>query len=226
MSRPEFMPLEEVVRETNKRIAGLAIIVLLGGCASQPMGPSVAVMPAQNKSFQSFADDQAMCKQYASDEVRGQVESTNNRTVGTAVIGTLLGAGLGAAIGGGHGAAIGAASGAGLGTVVGASNAQYASAEIQQRYDIAYQQCMASRNNQPAGYQPSAAPPPIQNEQVPPLPGPAYVWQPGYWQWNGYQYQWVPGRYVARPYGNAVWIPDHWVQSSNGWVFVPGNWQG
>jgi hypothetical protein len=34
-------------------------------------------------------------------------------------------------------------------------------------------------------------------EPVPAPPGPGYVWQPGYWSWNGVQYVWVPGAYVA-----------------------------
>jgi WXXGXW repeat (2 copies) len=221
------------MRYRKASAAGMAAVILLGGCAEQPMGPSTPVMPAPNKSFQSFNDDQMMCRDYASQQVQGQVDQANNRMIGTAVIGTVLGAGLGAAIGGGRGAAIGAASGAGLGTVVGANNAQYASADVQQRYDVAYEQCGYSCGNQvpgagqqPTAYQPSSAPPPLPSENVPPPPGPAFVWQPGYWQWNNYQYVWVPGHYTQRPTTTAVWIPDHWVQYNGGWMFVPGQWQG
>jgi outer membrane lipoprotein SlyB len=208
-------------------------VVLLGGCAQEPMGPTAPVMPASNKSFQSFAEDQAVCKEFARQQVQGQADQANNRMLGTAVIGTVLGAGLGAAIGGGQGAAIGAASGAGLGTAVGAGNAQNTNADIQQRYDVAYEQCMYSRGNQvpgvgqgPTAYQPTTPPPPIQSENVPPPPAPSYVWQSGYWQWNNYQYVWVPGHYTARPTATAQWIPDHWVQYNGGWMFVPGQWQG
>jgi len=47
------------------------------------------------------------------------------------------------------------------GTASGTSNAAYAGAEAQRRYDIAYQQCMYAKGNQLPGYgyrQPAAAP--------------------------------------------------------------------
>jgi uncharacterized protein YcfJ len=132
----------------------------LAGCVSQPMGPSVAVMPAPNKPFEVFQQDQAVCEQWAGQQVSGEAQDANNSAVGTAVIGTILGAGLGAAIGGGSGAAIGAASGAVGGTIVGSGPAGAAQYGIQQHYDIAYSQCMYSKGNQVPGYTNSNVPPP------------------------------------------------------------------
>jgi hypothetical protein len=43
------------------------------------------------------------------------------------------------------------------------------------------------------------APPAPVVEAVPPPPAPGYVWQPGYWSWNGVQYVWVPGAYFVAP---------------------------
>jgi uncharacterized protein YcfJ len=146
----------------------LAPVLLLSACASEPMGPTVAVMPAPGKPFDVFQGDQAVCKQFAADQVRGGAQDANNRQVGTAVVGTLLGAGLGAAIGGGHGAAIGAGAGALGGTVVGAGPAQGAQYSLQQRYDLGYSQCMYSRGNQVPGYQP---PPTYAPGYPPPPPG-------------------------------------------------------
>ena len=58
---------------------------------------------------------------------------------------------------------------------------------------------------------PTTAPPPLQQEAIPPPPpGPAMVWTPGYWNWGRDGWVWVPGRYVARPYRHAVWVPGHW----------------
>ena len=37
------------------------------------------------------------------------------------------------------------------------------------------------------------APPPPQQEFIPMAPGPNYYWVRGYWNWGGYQWQWVPG---------------------------------
>ena len=151
-------------------------LLLLSACASEPMGPTVPVMPAPGKSFDVFQGDQAACKQYASNQVQGGAQQANNRQVGTAVIGTLLGAGLGAAIGGGQGAAIGAGAGALGGTAVGAGPAQNSSYSLQQRYNLSYAQCMYSRGNQVPGYQPAGAPPPPPPYYAPSYPPPP----PGY----------------------------------------------
>jgi hypothetical protein len=161
-----------IQRSKVKVAAGsLAITVLLGGCVSQPMGPSVAVMPAPNKPFEVFRQDQDVCTQYASQQVGGGAQVANSEQFGTAVITTLLGAGLGAAIGGGSGAAIGAASGALAGTVVGAGPAWADQYGLQQRYDIAYSQCMYAKGNQlPGNYY---APPSGSSFPPPPPPPPA-----------------------------------------------------
>ena len=71
---------------------------------------------------------------------------------------------------------------------------------------------------------PTGAPPPLQQEAVPPLPGAAMVWTPGYWNWAG-RWVWVPGRYVARPYAHAVWAPGQWRPRHGSWVWVPGHWR-
>jgi hypothetical protein len=158
-----------IMSKIRGRLA-IAACTLVAGCVSQPMGPTVPVMPAPNKPFAVFQDDQAVCKQFADQQVAGAANQANNQQVGTAVVGTLLGAGLGAAIGGGRGAAIGAGSGAVAGTVVGAGPAQQAQMSLQQRYDVAYQQCMYARGNQVPGYY---APPPS-GYGAPPPPPPGY----------------------------------------------------
>ena len=157
--------------------ASLATLMLVAGCAAPPPGPTVGVMPPPNKPFDAFQQDQAYCRQYADSQTAGQAEAANNQAVGGAILGTVLGAGLGAAIGGGRGAAIGAASGAALGTGVGASNSQAQQYSIQQRYDMAYSQCMYSRGNQVPGYAPPPPPPgypPPPPGEAPPPPPPGY----------------------------------------------------
>jgi uncharacterized protein YcfJ len=144
------------------RVAFAAIgLAAVAGCVTQPMGPSVQVMPAPNKPFEVFEEDAAVCKQFASQSVAGGAEQANGQAVGSAVIGTALGAGLGAAIGGGRGAAIGAASGAVAGTAIGTGPAAQQQYTLQQRYDIAYEQCMYGKGNQVPGYAaPASVPPP------------------------------------------------------------------
>ena len=139
-------------------------------------------------SFDVFQTDQALCKQFASDQIRGGAEQSNNRQVGTAVVGTLLGAGLGAALGGGRGAAVGAGVGAVGGTAVGAGGGQQTQYSLQQRYDMAYAQCMYSRGNQVPGYQQQPqqgyAPPPPGYQPAPPgyQPPPLGYPPPGYYR--------------------------------------------
>ena len=135
------------MRLTKRAAVILTPVLLLSACASEPLGPTVAVMPAPGKPFDMFQGDQALCKDFAAQQVQGGAQQANNKQVGTAVVGTLLGAGLGAAIGGGRGAAIGAGAGALGGTAVGAGPAGQAQYSLQQRYDLAYSQCMYSRGN-------------------------------------------------------------------------------
>jgi len=160
-------------------VVSLATLMTISACAQAPMGPTVAVMPGPNKPFQAFNEDQAICKQFAEQQIGGaqqaQTTATNQTLIGAGV-GTLLGAGLGAAIGGGRGAAIGAGAGALGGTAVGASQAERTTMSLQQRYNIAYSQCMYSRGNQVPGYvqpaAPRAAPPPPPPGYPPPPPPP------------------------------------------------------
>jgi len=139
-------------------VLSTAVLALLAGCASRPLGPTVAVMPAANKNFDQFAQEQTVCKGYADQQVGWQPQQANNQAVGGAILGTALGAGIGAAAGGGVGAAIGAASGAALGTGIGAGYSSAAGYGIQQQYNIAYAQCMAAHGNsvptQQAAYNP------------------------------------------------------------------------
>jgi hypothetical protein len=68
-------------------------------------------------------------------------------------------------------------------------------------------------------------PPPPVVEALPAPPAPGYVWQPGYWAWNGVQYVWVPGRYVVAPFSGAVWIPGHWLGHGGVWEWRAGHWR-
>ena len=45
--------------------AMLAPVLLLSACASEPLGPTIPVMPAPGKPFDVFQEDQALCKQNA-----------------------------------------------------------------------------------------------------------------------------------------------------------------
>jgi uncharacterized protein YcfJ len=137
-----------------------ASLLALSGCVTPPMGPTIPVMPAPNKPFDVFRQDQTVCMDFASQQVAGGAEAANNQQVLTGVAGTVLGAGLGAAVGGGRGAGIGAASGAAAGTLAGVGPAQMAQMSLQQRYDLSYAQCMYGHGDQVPGYTPAYPPRP------------------------------------------------------------------
>lgn len=47
----------------------------------------------------------------------------------------------------------------------------------------------------------SVAPPVLPVYVQPPIPGPGYIWTPGYWAWEEdvADYYWVPGAWVPAP---------------------------
>ena len=155
-----------------KTIIFAGAAVLVAGCAVQPTGPSIRVLPAPYKPFEVYQRDQDECEAYASDRTRGAAERANNRAVGAAVIGTALGLGIGAATGDGHAAAAGAAIGAGAGTIVGADESNRSNYSLQRRYDDAFAECMYAKGNQVPGYYgpPGPPPPPPGNRPPPPPP--------------------------------------------------------
>ena len=178
---------------------GVAVVLvgaLLSGCATIPHGPSVMVLPGSGKSFEQFQVDDAVCRQWASQQVGTTAQKTaTESTVGGAVIGTVVGAAAGAALGAAAGnPAVGAAAGAGVGllggTAIGASRAGASGGSVQRRYDMSYTQCMYAKGNQvpaargsrvlqqqPAYTSPAPPPPPPPASAVsptipPPPPGP------------------------------------------------------
>lgn len=127
-----------------------AILVIAGGCASIPTGPSVMVLPGAGQSFEQFRADDVVCQQYATFQVGGTTANSAavDSGVSSAAVGTALGAAAGAAIGGGSGAAVGAGTGLLAGGVVGSGVASSSRNSTQQRYDIGYIQCMYAKGHQ------------------------------------------------------------------------------
>jgi hypothetical protein len=148
--------------------------LLFGACTTVPSGPRVMVLPGSGKTFEQFQDDDAVCRQWASQQLgKSPQTAAGESTVTGAAVGTLIGAGLGAAIGAasgnaGLGAAVGAGGGLLTGTAVGASAGQESAYEVQRRYDHAYQQCMYAKGNQIPG----SAVPPRRSQYIPPPPPP------------------------------------------------------
>jgi uncharacterized protein YcfJ len=138
------------------QISALAMAtILMVGCASTPVGPSLTVMPAPGKPFDVFKNDDKECREYAQNSLNTTAdEIAAKNTAKTAVVGAVLGAVAGAVADGGSSRNVGTGAAVGLlgGAAMGAAGGGDASKEVQRRYDIAYQQCMYSKGNQVPGY--------------------------------------------------------------------------
>ncbi|MDP2025335.1 YMGG-like glycine zipper-containing protein [Sulfuriferula sp.] len=132
-----------------KRQFVLASALLLSACATLPNGPSVMALPGTGKAFDAFRADDAVCRQYAYQQIGGTTaaQATHDSAVRSAVVGTVIGTAVGAAVGGREGAAVGAGSGLLVGSVSGAGAAENSAYSAQERYNNAYVQCMYAKGN-------------------------------------------------------------------------------
>ena len=168
------------------RRLGLPVVLtsalLVSACAVvPPNGPTVMALPSQGKPFDTFQREDGYCRSIASQQSGGgqAAVAAQNNAVGSAVVGTAIGAGVGALLGSasgnaGAGAAIGGGAGLLVGSSAGASGASMSMQEMQARYDSTYTQCMYSYGNT------------VQSAPTPyPAPYPAgpayYPYGPGYY---------------------------------------------
>lgn len=70
------------------------------------------------------------------------------------------------------------------------------------------------------------APPPLVVYEQPPLPGPDYLWTPGYWAWDvsDTDYYWVPGAWVLAPEPGLLWTPGYWAWRDGRYGWYDGYW--
>jgi hypothetical protein len=67
-------------------------------------------------------------------------------------------------------------------------------------------------------------PPPLPEEDQPPLPDDGLLWTPGYWYWRDRVYVWVPGLWTRPPRVGVLWTPGYWSMAGAVFVFHPGYW--
>ena len=148
----------------------------------------------------------------------GTGPNTQQGAVGGAALGALAGAIIGNNSGnhnGASGAAIGAVAGAIAGGTIGNSidneRGTLYTSEAQATTNVVMQQ--------------PPAPPPPPREVVMVQPAPAMVWINGYWAFDGYRYQWMPGRWVRPPHHHRVYVAPRWVPRGSSYVYVQGYWR-
>jgi hypothetical protein len=177
-------------------------LMVIGGCATMPTGPTVMVLPGPGKPFEVFQAEESQCRQWALQQIGGAspTQMANQNLATGAVVGTAVGAGMGALIGSttgsaGTGAAIGAGAGLLGGSAMASGPAYSSSYQLQRRYDNAYMQCMYAQGNQIPNVAPHQT-----RAYAPPPPAPTRSQSQGSWVI-------VPGQYV-----NGKWVPEHRVQ--------------
>jgi hypothetical protein len=82
----------------------------------------------------------------------------------------------------------------------------------------------ASRAQLVIGVSIRIAPPVLPVYVQPPIPGPRYIWVPGYWAWANEDYYWVPGTWVLAPAVGLLWTPGYWGWREGVYVWNAGYW--
>ncbi len=67
-------------------------------------------------------------------------------------------------------------------------------------------------------------PPELPVYDQPPIPGPGYIWTPGYWAGGPYGYFWVPGTWVEPPEAGLLWTPGYWAWRDGIYIWTAGYW--
>lgn len=131
-----------------------AMALCLAGCVQMPTAPSVAVMPAANKPFDVFIQDDQLCRGWAAHSIGlpGHDAAAETMLRSTAT-GTAIGMLAGAIVGRDRQASAGAATGTVIGAMAGVQQGATTAWQAQRRYDVAYQQCMYSKGNQVPTYE-------------------------------------------------------------------------
>jgi WXXGXW repeat (2 copies) len=74
------------------------------------------------------------------------------------------------------------------------------------------------------GIRTETPPPPLPEYDQPPIPDDGYLWTPGYWAWNSYDYYWIPGTWVEPPQQGLLWTPGYWGYVDGVYAFNAGYW--
>jgi hypothetical protein len=70
----------------------------------------------------------------------------------------------------------------------------------------------------------TVAPPVLPVYAQPVIPGPGYIWCPGYWAYGDDDYYWVPGTWVLPPAVGLLWTPGYWGWRDGVYVWSAGYW--
>ncbi len=83
---------------------------------------------------------------------------------------------------------------------------------------------VSTASAQVVGVSITVAPPELPVYDQPPIPGPGYIWTPGYWAWDDGDYYWVPGTWVEPPTVGLLWTPGYWGWNDGIYAWNAGYW--
>jgi len=70
----------------------------------------------------------------------------------------------------------------------------------------------------------TAEPPELPVYDQPEIPGPGFIWTPGYWAYGPDGYFWVPGTWVEPPEAELLWTPGYWGFDDGRYFWHDGYW--
>jgi hypothetical protein len=77
----------------------------------------------------------------------------------------------------------------------------------------------------PAEVYVDSAPPPMQVDVQPPMPGPGFLWIGGGWMWEGGRWNWHRGYWGHPPRPGMHWVAHRYEYRNGRHVFVRGGWR-
>jgi hypothetical protein len=148
----------------------------------------------------------------------GTGPNTQNGAVAGGALGALAGGIIGHNSGGGNtlggaliGGAVGAIAGGTLGNSVDHQNGTVYHSEYEATTTVAV---------------PEVPPPPAPPQDImSPQPTPSAVWIAGFYAFDGYRYNWVPGHWEIPPPSYQVFVRPHWVYRGGSYIYVRGYWR-
>jgi hypothetical protein len=151
----------------------------------------------------------------------GNGPNTQNGAVTGGVLGALAGGIIGHNSGGGGGGntLAGAAIGGVLGAIAGGSIGN----SVDHQNGTIYRSEADATSNVAVAQVPPPPPPPV--DYVTPQPTPSAVWVAGYYGFDGYRYNWVPGHWEIPPPNYVVFVRPHWVYRGGEYIYIRGYWR-
>jgi hypothetical protein len=148
----------------------------------------------------------------------GNGPNTQNGAVAGGALGALTGAIIGNNSGGHNGLA-----GAAIGGVVGAIAGGTIGNSVDHQNGTLYRSEGQATTNVTVDSVPPPPPPPYELQTAQPTE--SAIWVVGFYDWDGYSYNWVPGHWEIPPPNAVAFVRPHWRYRGGTYVYIRGYWR-